>query len=349
MRPGTGLRCSAHVATDTTEAAGVARSALVAPRTSATVLEQARAAPAPADAGSPRQRLAGLDGVRGLAALFVVVNHVFLRAFPGYPGTAHRSGPPGSSTGGSRSSCSSCCPASRWPWHPPATAGDSTVSPGSRGGAPGASSRRTGPPSPSASRWRGSSSLRRERECPARSRSSSTACWCRTSSVRRAQPIVLVDRRRGPAVHRVPAAAADGAPVGRPRHARHRDAPRGGSGRPGPARRPPGRLRDAVSARPRGAVRGRRRDRRRRGRRRGSQVVAVGQARARRRRARARVDLVAGLGVDARPPVLGRPRAGTGGRVSPGRSGDRPAGPASSRCSKRGRSATSARRPTACT
>jgi peptidoglycan/LPS O-acetylase OafA/YrhL len=33
----------------------------------------------------PRQRLAGLDGIRGLAALFVVVNHVFLRAFPGYP------------------------------------------------------------------------------------------------------------------------------------------------------------------------------------------------------------------------------------------------------------------------
>ena len=39
----------------------------------------------PADAGSPRQRLAGFEGVRGLAALFVVVNHVFLRAFPGYP------------------------------------------------------------------------------------------------------------------------------------------------------------------------------------------------------------------------------------------------------------------------
>ena len=38
-----------------------------------------------ADAGPPRQWLAGLDGVRGLAALFVVVNHVFLRAFPGYP------------------------------------------------------------------------------------------------------------------------------------------------------------------------------------------------------------------------------------------------------------------------
>jgi peptidoglycan/LPS O-acetylase OafA/YrhL len=36
-------------------------------------------------AGPHRQRLAGLDGIRGLAALYVVVNHVFLRAFPGYP------------------------------------------------------------------------------------------------------------------------------------------------------------------------------------------------------------------------------------------------------------------------
>jgi peptidoglycan/LPS O-acetylase OafA/YrhL len=33
---------------------------------------------------APR-RIAGLDGIRGLAALFVVVNHVFLRTFPGYP------------------------------------------------------------------------------------------------------------------------------------------------------------------------------------------------------------------------------------------------------------------------
>jgi len=32
-----------------------------------------------------RGRLAGLDGVRGLAALYVVVNHIFLRTFPGYP------------------------------------------------------------------------------------------------------------------------------------------------------------------------------------------------------------------------------------------------------------------------
>ena len=43
------------------------------------------AAAVPANADPPRTWLAGLDGIRGLAALFVVVNHVFLRAFPGYP------------------------------------------------------------------------------------------------------------------------------------------------------------------------------------------------------------------------------------------------------------------------
>ncbi len=32
-----------------------------------------------------QRRLAGLDGIRGLAASYVVVNHVFERAFPGYP------------------------------------------------------------------------------------------------------------------------------------------------------------------------------------------------------------------------------------------------------------------------
>src|SRR2546430_10448002 len=37
----------------------------------------------PAD--QARGRIAGLDGVRGLAALYVVVNHIFERAFPGYP------------------------------------------------------------------------------------------------------------------------------------------------------------------------------------------------------------------------------------------------------------------------
>ncbi len=52
--------------------------------------EQAPPLPAPpvpalATAVTARQRLAGLDGIRGLAALYVVINHVFLRAFPGYP------------------------------------------------------------------------------------------------------------------------------------------------------------------------------------------------------------------------------------------------------------------------
>jgi peptidoglycan/LPS O-acetylase OafA/YrhL len=34
-------------------------------------------------------RVAGLDGIRGLAALYVVVYHIFLRAWPGYPGGAN--------------------------------------------------------------------------------------------------------------------------------------------------------------------------------------------------------------------------------------------------------------------
>ncbi len=42
-------------------------------------------AAAPAAPASPPQWLAGLDGIRGLAALYVVLNHIFLRAFPGYP------------------------------------------------------------------------------------------------------------------------------------------------------------------------------------------------------------------------------------------------------------------------
>jgi peptidoglycan/LPS O-acetylase OafA/YrhL len=36
-------------------------------------------------AGFQPERLAGLDGLRGLAAVYVVVNHVFLRTFPDYP------------------------------------------------------------------------------------------------------------------------------------------------------------------------------------------------------------------------------------------------------------------------
>ena len=34
-------------------------------------------------------RVVGLDGIRGLAALYVVVYHIFLRAWPGYPGANH--------------------------------------------------------------------------------------------------------------------------------------------------------------------------------------------------------------------------------------------------------------------
>jgi peptidoglycan/LPS O-acetylase OafA/YrhL len=60
-------------------------SAVVPYRAPEAVLEQAPVTPVPGAAGSQPRRLAGLDGVRGLAALFVVVNHIFLRAFPGYP------------------------------------------------------------------------------------------------------------------------------------------------------------------------------------------------------------------------------------------------------------------------
>src|SRR5919197_1544243 len=47
-----------------------------APRPSAPAV----AAPAPR-----RARLAGLDGIRGLAALFVVLHHCWLMSYPGYP------------------------------------------------------------------------------------------------------------------------------------------------------------------------------------------------------------------------------------------------------------------------
>ena len=42
-------------------------------------------APAPAPVRPRPRRLAGLDGLRGLAAVYVVIYHVFLRAFHGYP------------------------------------------------------------------------------------------------------------------------------------------------------------------------------------------------------------------------------------------------------------------------
>jgi peptidoglycan/LPS O-acetylase OafA/YrhL len=39
----------------------------------------------PASAATGPGRVVGLDGIRGLAALFVVLNHIFERAWPGYP------------------------------------------------------------------------------------------------------------------------------------------------------------------------------------------------------------------------------------------------------------------------
>src|ERR1039457_2120830 len=42
-------------------------------------------APAAAIAATRLGRVDGLDGIRGLAALFVVLNHIFERAWPGYP------------------------------------------------------------------------------------------------------------------------------------------------------------------------------------------------------------------------------------------------------------------------
>jgi peptidoglycan/LPS O-acetylase OafA/YrhL len=49
----------------------------------------APAAPAAPIAATKPGRVVGLDGIRGLAALFVVLNHIFERAWPGYPGANH--------------------------------------------------------------------------------------------------------------------------------------------------------------------------------------------------------------------------------------------------------------------
>src|SRR3954469_18824038 len=46
-------------------------------------------APDTAIAATQPARVVGLDGIRGLAALFVVLNHIFERAWPGYPAANH--------------------------------------------------------------------------------------------------------------------------------------------------------------------------------------------------------------------------------------------------------------------
>ena len=58
---------------------------MIAPSRFEGVHAQASDTSVPVVAAPQRQRLAGLDGVRGLAALYVVVFHIFLRVFPGYP------------------------------------------------------------------------------------------------------------------------------------------------------------------------------------------------------------------------------------------------------------------------
>jgi len=55
-----------------------------APESPAAPAETPAAAETPAP-GLTRRRLVGLDGIRGLAALYVVIHHSFLRAWPGYP------------------------------------------------------------------------------------------------------------------------------------------------------------------------------------------------------------------------------------------------------------------------
>jgi hypothetical protein len=75
----------------------------------------ATAAPAAAVATTRQGRVVGPDGIQGLAALYVVLYHIFLRAWSGYPGANHApSWATWLSYGRVRSRCSSCCPASRW-------------------------------------------------------------------------------------------------------------------------------------------------------------------------------------------------------------------------------------------
>lgn len=49
------------------------------------VLDRPTNIPPSTPPGESRGRLAGLDGIRGVAALFVMVHHCWLLSFPGYP------------------------------------------------------------------------------------------------------------------------------------------------------------------------------------------------------------------------------------------------------------------------
>ena len=221
------------------------------------------AASVPPTAAAPRrQRLAGLDGIRGLAALYVVINHVFLRAFPGYP-VDHAPFWAGWFIYGRfavvvfivLSGFSLALSPARHGWRLDAVSQFAQrrarrilpaywaalafslavawlIVPQPGHGMPDAKSvlvngllvqNIVGAHSPNAAFW---------------------------SMAVEAQLYLAV-----------PAAAADRAPAGRHRHGRHGHAGRGGGRGLRPAHRAPGHLRDPVSARPRRAVRGRHPDR----------------------------------------------------------------------------------------
>ena len=221
--------------------------------------------PLPTVVGSstPRSaRILGLDGIRGLAALFVVMNHIFLRAFPGYPATTCTvlgGGIHLRPVRGGR--VHRAVRLSRWRSVRPGPGGGSGPSPGLLTGGPGASCRRIGPHWASAfddvvrSRpaWMGRTRRQvRRRLRPARPRFVPAAIPNRAfwSIAIEAQlyfllPLLLLMVRRVNALAMVAAVAAIVITVGASRPARGADERRSGPVHP----RPRGPVRDRCAGR----------------------------------------------------------------------------------------------------
>ncbi|HEX3904833.1 MAG TPA: acyltransferase, partial [Polyangia bacterium] len=278
--------------------------------------------PSATPAPPPGRRLAGLDGLRGLAALYVVVNHLFLRAFPGYPvdNAPFWAGP---FIYGRfavlvfivLSGFSLALSPARHGWRlgelsayagrrarrilPPYWAALAfslavawLIVPQPFRGVPDPSSVlangllvqniASGPPSPNTAFWSIAVEVQLYVLLPV---------------------LLLMVRKRG-------ALAMLGGGARR----------RGGRDRRSP-RRAPGHLRDPVRARPPRAIRARHRQRGHRHRGHGATVLAVAVVGARRRGAGPGDDRLAGLGVDARPPLLDRPGARAGDRLPAHRPG----------------------------
>ena len=248
----------------------------------------------------PRKRLAGLDGIRGLAALYVVINHVFLRAFPGYP-VDHAPFWAGWFIYGRfavvvfivLSGFSLALSPARHGWRLDAVSEFARrrarrilpaywaalafslavawlIVPQPGNGVPDAKSVIV-------------NGLLVQNIVPAHSPNAAFWSMAVEAQLYILFPLLLLMvRRRGAAVMLATVAVVVAA-----------------VGIFGPHIPAPGHLRDPVSARPRRAVRGRHPDRRDRRRGPGAQIVAVAAARARRRGARAGGHLVAGVGVDA--------------------------------------------------